>query len=175
MGELQLRAFHKQFGIDAVACRIFTAYGERENESHAVIALIAKALAGLDPYPIWGDGTQTRNFTYVADTVVGLALAGAALSGFDTLNIGSAVHTTVNELIEDIFAVTGFRPGRIERQTEMPVGVKARAADCAKSERLLGWRPSIPVRVGVERTVEWCRNELSVERLTDLDSLLMTR
>src|SRR3984957_10703331 len=75
MGELQLRAFHKQYGLDAIACRIFSAYGERENESHSVIALIAKALAKLDPYPVWGDGTQTRNFTYVADTVKGLFLS----------------------------------------------------------------------------------------------------
>ena len=75
MGELQLRAFCKQFGLSGIVCRIFTAYGERENESHAVIALIAKAAARLDPFPIWGDGLQTRNFTYVQDTVTGMALA----------------------------------------------------------------------------------------------------
>ncbi len=51
MGELQLHAFHKQFGLDAVAARIFTAYGERENESHAVVALVAKAVAGSTPIP----------------------------------------------------------------------------------------------------------------------------
>ena len=79
MGELQLRAFCKQFGVSGIICRIFTAYGERENESHAVIALIAKAAARLDPFPIWGDGLQTRNFTYVQDTVTGIALAGATL------------------------------------------------------------------------------------------------
>jgi len=175
MGELQCRAFHKQFGIDAIACRIFTAYGERENESHDVIALIAKALAQRDPYPIWGDGTQTRNFTYVGDTVLGMALAGMALSGFDTMNVGRPVHTTVNELIEEIFSATGFQPECVERQTEMPVGVKARAADCTKSENLLGWFPSVPVGVGVERTVKWCRQEMSIERLGGLDALLMTR
>jgi nucleoside-diphosphate-sugar epimerase len=175
MGELQLRAFHKEVGMDAIACRIFTAYGERENMSHAVIALIAKALAKLDPFPIWGEGTQTRNFTSVGDTVMGLALAGLALTGFDTMNVGRPVHTSVNELIEEIFEVTGFRPACIERQTAMPVGVKARAADCTKSERLLGWSPSVPVRVGLERTVEWCRKELSFDRLNALDALLMTR
>ena len=93
MGELQLRAFCKQFGLSGIVCRIFTAYGERENESHAVIALIAKAAARLDPFPIWGDGLQTRNFTYVQDTVTGMALAGATLNGFDVVNIGS-VSTT---------------------------------------------------------------------------------
>ena len=62
MGELQLRAFCKQFGLSGIACRIFTAYGERENESHAVIALIAKTAARLDPFPIWGDGLQNSQF-----------------------------------------------------------------------------------------------------------------
>ena len=93
MGELQLRAFCKQFGLSGIACRIFTAYGERENESHAVIALIAKAAARLDPFPIWGDGLQTRNFTYVQDTVTGMALGGAVLDGFDVINVGTELTT----------------------------------------------------------------------------------
>ena len=175
MGELQLRAFHKQFGLDAIACRIFTAYGERENESHAVIALIAKALAELDPYPIWGDGSQTRNFTYVGDTVKGLALAGMAIHGFDVVNIGSPMHTTVNELVEGIFDATEFRPVTIERQLDKPVGVRSRAADCTKSWDLLGWYPDTPIKDGIRRTVDWYRSTASPERLSQLDALLMSR
>jgi nucleoside-diphosphate-sugar epimerase len=174
-GELQLRAFHKQYGLDATACRIFTAYGERENESHAVIALIAKALAKLDPYPIWGDGTQTRNFTYVADTVLGLAYAGASSEGFDAVNVGTPVHTSINELTEEIFAVTGFRPGRIDRQLDMPVGVKARGADCAKAEKLWGWYPATTLSEGIARTVDWYAGSVSPERLESLEALLMSR
>jgi UDP-glucose 4-epimerase len=175
MGELQLCAFHKQFGIDGVACRIFTAYGERENESHAVIALIAKALEKLDPYPVWGDGTQTRNFTYVGDSVMGLALAGAVMTGFDVINVGSPIHTTVNHLIEDIFHAADFTPAHIDYQLDKPVGVKSRAADCSKSERLFGWYPGTPVAEGVPRTVDWYRETVSPERLAQLDSLLMCR
>ncbi len=174
-GELQLRAFHKQYGLDGVACRIFTAYGERENESHAVVALIAKALARLDPYPIWGDGTQTRNFTYVRDTVTGLALAGVTMGGFDVVNVGSPTHTSIDELIEEIFAVTGFHPARIDRQLDMPTGVLSRAADCAKNDALWGWHPATPIAEGVGRTVAWYAAAASVERLAALDSHLMTR
>ena len=110
IGEMQLRAFCKQKGISGVACRIFTAYGERENESHAVIALIAKAAARLDPFPIWGDGLQTRNFTYVRDTVTGLALAGAELEGFDVINVGTETHYTIMDLLEEIFRTVAWRP-----------------------------------------------------------------
>lgn len=175
MGELQLRAFHRQYGLDGIACRIFTAYGERENESHAVIALIAKAVARMDPYPIWGDGAQTRNFTYVGDTVRGMALAGAAMTGFDVLNVGSPVHTTVRELIEDIFAAVGFRPSAIQPQLGMPVGVKARAADCRKIAGLFDWYPNTPVKEGVERTADWYSATVTAERLGHLESLLMAR
>jgi nucleoside-diphosphate-sugar epimerase len=174
-GEVQLRAFHKQYGTDAVACRLFTAYGERENESHAVIALIAKALAKLDPYPIWGDGSQTRNFTYVGDTVTGLALAGASTEGFDVVNVGTPVHTPINELIEEIFAATGFWPSAVDRQLDMPVGVKSRAADCTKNDRLWDWHPSTSLAEGIKRTVGWYAGWVPAERLDSLEEHLMSR
>jgi UDP-glucose 4-epimerase len=175
MGEMQIRAFHKQCGFDAIACRIFTAYGERENASHAVIALIAKALAKMDPYPIWGDGSQTRNFTYVKDTVRGLALSGAHLTGFDVINVGSPVHTSINELIDAIFDDVGWRPSEIERQLDKPVGVLSRAADVTKSEALFGWSASTSIRDGVAPTIEWCRESFGSDELEKLELALMER
>jgi nucleoside-diphosphate-sugar epimerase len=174
MGELQLRAFHRQHDLEGVACRIFTVYGERENESHAVIALIAKALARLDPYPIWGDGLQTRNFTYVGDTVTGLILAGALLSGFEVINIGTQEHVSINELIEEIFAIVGWRPLQVDRQLDKPVGVKSRAADVSKSWQTLGWAPGTSLS-GLSRTVEWYAESVGQERLLDLEAVLMSR
>jgi UDP-glucose 4-epimerase len=155
MGELQLRAFCKQFGLSGIVCRIFNAYGERENESHAVIALIAKAAARLDPFPIWGDGLQTRNFTYVQDTVTGMALAGATLDGFDVVNIGTDVHYTIFDLIREIFSYMRWEPGKIQRQVEKPVGVNSRAADVTKCRDRLGWVPTHSLTEGIRRTVDW--------------------
>ena len=155
MGELQLRAFCKQFGLSGIACRIFTAYGERENESHAVIALIAKAAARLDPFPIWGDGLQTRNFTYVQDTVTGMALAGASLDGFDVVNIGNDVHYTILDLIREIFSCMRWEPRRIQTQLHKPVGVNSRAADVTKCRDCLGWVPTHSLTYGIRRTVDW--------------------
>jgi UDP-glucose 4-epimerase len=175
MGEMQLRAFNKQYGVDAICCRLFTAYGERENESHAVIALIAKALAKLDPYPIWGDGRQTRNFTYVGDTVAGMALAGACLSGFDVINVGSPLHVTINELVEKIFEIVGWRPREILHQLEKPVGVLSRAADVSKCSDVLGWKPDAQLEVGLERTIAWYQAGLEPARLADLEGSLMSR
>jgi UDP-glucose 4-epimerase len=175
MGELQLRAFYKQFGIPGVACRIFTAYGERENESHAVIALIAKAVAKMDPFPIWGNGLQTRNFTYVEDTVTGMALAGAKLHKFDTINLGTDQHNTILELIEEIFRVLGWRPNAIEKQMDKPVGVKSRAADLVKCREKLGWVPRVALREGVERTTLWYAKTAGSMKAAELEQKLMER
>jgi nucleoside-diphosphate-sugar epimerase len=175
MGELQLRAFTKQFPIDGVACRIFTAYGERENESHAVVALIAKALARLDPYPIWGDGQQTRNFTYVGDTVRGLALAGSSLSGFEVLNVGSSSHDPVLKLCEAIFEILGWRPNEFDFQLDKPVGVLSRASDNSKILSVTGWEPATSLLEGVARTIDYCQSEFTEERLAALESRLMAR
>lgn len=176
MGEYQLSNFVAQYGLGGVSCRIFTAYGERENESHAAVALMAKAHRRLDPYPVWGDGTQTRNFTYVADTAVGLILAGANLAvagSFDVINVGVDEHYTINQMIEEIFKCANWRPQAIDYQLDKPVGVKSRAADCTKSQRVLGWRPSVSLADGVRSTYEWYSN--SADDHEDLDHLLMSR
>lgn len=175
MGELQLRAFHRQKGMSGVACRLFTAYGERENETHAVIALIAKAVARLEPFPIWGDGLQTRNFTYVQDTVTGMALSGAMLDGFTVINVGTDTHHTILDLLEEIFRCLDWRPVSIERQLDKPVGVKSRAADVRKCRECLGWVPSCGLREGVERTVSWYLETVGRRDATSLRHLMLER
>ncbi len=175
MGELQLGAFHKQFGIDGVACRIFTAYGERENESHAVIALIAKSLAQLDPFPVWGNGEQTRNFTYVGDTIYGMALAGARLNGFHSINLGTDQHNTINQLNNHIFDYLDWTPSEINYQLGKPVGVKSRASDNVKIQRLLGWSPKTDLKDGIAKTIDWYRSIATNDRLAELEVRLMQR
>jgi nucleoside-diphosphate-sugar epimerase len=156
MGEYQLKTLSsdKTRGRSA---RIFTAYGERENESHAAIALIAKGLLKIDPYPIWGTGDQTRNFTYVADTVLGLLFLGADSRGevFDAVNVGTSKHNTVLEFIEEIFAKTGWRPSKIDKQLDKPMGVASRASDNTKIRQLFGWEPETEIEVGISRTLDW--------------------
>jgi UDP-glucose 4-epimerase len=107
MGELSLQSFHEQYGVDASSVRIFTAYGPRENETHAIIALIAKAYAEQDPYQIWGDGEQTRNFTYVDDIVRALLLANENITDATPVNAGISEYITINEVAETIFDELG--------------------------------------------------------------------
>ena len=105
MGEMALKAYHKEYGMKTAAIRIFTAYGPRENETHAVIALIAKAFINMDPFVIWGNGKQDRNFTYVQDIVDALILASEKVTDGSAINAGRDDRVTMNEAAELIFDI----------------------------------------------------------------------
>ena len=179
MGEYQLEKIARSRPeLSGRSARIFTAYGSRENESHAVVALWAKAALGLDPYPIWGDGRQTRNFTHVRDTVTGLALLGVdrRSDAFDAVNIGSSTHHTVMDAVAVILDLLDWQPSEIVYELDRPVGVKSRASDNTKIEAALGWSPSISLRDGLEELADWYQRERlpAIDR-DQLEALLIAR
>lgn len=155
MGEVALKAYHKQYGLKGASCRIFTAYGERENETHAVIALIAKAFVKMDPYVIWGTGEQDRNFTYVADIADGLMLAAERVTDCSAINLGTTEHIKIREAAEMIFDYIGFRPNKLQFDLDKPVGVYSRAADLSRTRELLNWEPKTGFSTGLKRTIDW--------------------
>jgi UDP-glucose 4-epimerase len=155
MGEMMLKAYYKQYGLKSVSCRFFTAYGERENETHAVVALIAKAFIRMDPFEIWGDGQQDRNFTYVADIVEGMIRAAERIEDGSPVNIGTAEHVRIIDLARQIFAIMNWTPVKIDFDLTKPVGVYSRAADLTRARERLGWEPSVSVEEGLRRTIAW--------------------
>jgi nucleoside-diphosphate-sugar epimerase len=178
IGEYQLENLVNGTKTKGRSARIFTAYGERENESHAAIALMAKALLGADPYPIWGSGQQTRNFTYVADTVSGLLLLGSDERDidFDVFNIGTSDHIRVIDFVKQIFAETGWEPKDFDLQLDKPVGVASRASDNSKIRNVFGWEPTVSISEGIGRTVDWYKNSANMPTsLTQLEERLMAR
>ena len=158
MGEYQLATICSRGSqTKGRSARVFTAYGERENESHAAIALVAKSMLELDPFPIWGSGQQTRNFTYVSDTITGLMLMATDASDlqFDVFNVGTQEHVTVFDLVKEIHRQLSFEPSNYEFQTDKPAGVGSRAASNFKIQDTFGWQPTVDVAVGIKRTIEW--------------------
>lgn len=155
MGEMALRAYHKQYGMKCVSCRLFTAYGERENETHAVIALIAKAFVEMDPYEIWGTGEQDRNFTYVGDIADGMIRAVERVEDGSAVNIGTAEHIKIKDAAQMIFRITGYTPKELFFDTTKPVGVFSRAADLTRTRRMLEWEPGTSFEEGLRRTIPW--------------------
>ena len=174
MGEMTLRAYRKQYGLKSVSCRLFTAYGERENETHAVVALVAKAFIRMDPFEIWGDGQQDRNFTYVGDIVEGMIRAAERIEDASPVNIGTAEHVKIIELARMIFRVSGFTPARIHFDLSKPVGVYSRAADLTRTRERLGWEPSMSLEEGVSRTVRWYEQTHRLEEVADKLGVMLT-
>jgi UDP-glucose 4-epimerase len=178
IGEYQLAKLVASTSTTGRSARIFTAYGERENESHAAIALIAKALLKMDPYPIWGSGLQTRNFTYVADTVRGLLHLGADSRpmSFDVVNVGTSDHIPVLDFIETIFEIIGWHPNEIAKDLSKPQGVASRAADNTYIRKIFGWEPRVSISEGLSRTIEWYSQlEDRPKSIAALEELLESR
>ena len=155
MGERSLQAYNEQYDIDTSSVRIFTAYGPRENETHAIVAFMAKAFAGQDPFQIWGDGEQTRNFTYVKDITRALRLAAENITDGTPVNAGISRYVTMNEAVDIIFEYLDWEPDEINYMTDKPQGVRHRAADTTRAEELLGWEPEYTVEEGIKNTLDW--------------------
>ncbi len=155
MGEMALSAYHRQYGLKTSAVRIFTAYGPRENETHAIIALIAKALVKMDPYVIWGTGNQDRNFTYVQDIADALILASEKIEDGSPLNAGRDDRLTLNEAAELVFEIAKWRPKKIHHDLSKPQGVASRAADLTLMRGKFNWEPKVGYAEGFRKTIEW--------------------
>jgi nucleoside-diphosphate-sugar epimerase len=176
MGERSLQAYNEQYDIDTSAVRIFTAYGPRENETHAIVAFMAKAYARQDPFQIWGDGEQTRNFTYVKDITRALRLAAENITDGTPVNAGISRYVTMNEAVEIIFDYLDWEPDEINYMTDKPVGVRHRAADTTRAEELLGWEPQYTVEEGIKNTLDWYVENRDREYVRDnLETLLHER
>jgi len=176
MGERSLQAYHEQYDIDASIVRIFTAYGPRENETHAIVALMAKAYAEQDPYRIWGDGEQTRNFTYVKDITRALRLAAENVTDATPVNAGIRDYITINEVAEAVFDRLDWEPAEVDHMTDKPVGVRHRAADTTRAEELLGWEPQYTLQDGIDRTLDWYAENREKEYVqNNLETLLHER
>jgi nucleoside-diphosphate-sugar epimerase len=176
MGEMALAAYHRQYGMKTAAVRIFTAYGPRENETHAIIALVAKAFINMDPFVIWGTGNQDRNFTYVQDIVDGLILASEKIEDGSPLNAGRDDRLTLNESAEMLFDIANWKPKKIHHDLSKPQGVASRAADLTRARTQFNWEPKVDYAEGFRKTIEWYfKNKDKAVVKTDLARLLNER
>ena len=154
MGEMTLSSFYKDFGLSSVSCRYFTVYGERGLENHAVIAMIARAFTGQDPFVVWGTGQQIRNWTYVADIVEGTIQAAEKIDDATAVNLGTMERTRVIDAVKEVLRYTKHK-ANIEFHPEMPTGPYNRVADNSLAQKLLGWQPKVKFIDGLQRTIDW--------------------
>jgi len=175
MGEMTLRTLHQERGLDAVSCRYFTVYGPRALENHAIIAMMARALTRQNPFEIWGDGSQVRNWTYITDIVAGTLLAGEKINDGTAINLGTSERITVLEAATMILKLANH-DAPFEFQPHMPTGPMNRIASFERAQNLLGWRPRMPFAKGVVETFEWYRQNRDFNEVkSKLDELLLER
>jgi len=172
MSEIQINAFIKQYALKGCPVRLVTAYGPRENETHAIVALISKAVQRLDPYPIWGDGKQERDFTYVEDIVDGMMAASQSIFDGTPVNLGTGRRYKINDVVNTIFDILDWRPRRLKYERSMPVGPLSRALDIRRAKDLLNWQPRFSLEEGLRRTIEWYIGDNRVKLITKKEFLL---
>jgi dTDP-glucose 4,6-dehydratase len=149
-------AYHRFHQVDSRIVRIFNTYGSRMRltDGRAIPTFIRQALRG-EPLTMYGDGSQTRSFTYVSDLIEGIwRLMHAPVN--DPVNIGNPREMTLLELAKHVLRATRSRSEIVFRPlpTDDP---KVRQPDIGKAKRVLGWQPTVELEEGLARTVEWCR------------------
>ena len=152
-------AYHRAHGVDTRIVRIFNTYGPRlaPGDGRAIPNFISQALAN-EPLTIYGDGSQTRSFCYVDDLIAGIS-ALIDKGGPDPVNLGNPDERTIRELAELIIETTGS-DSTIDHRPLPVDDPKVRCPDISKAKALLGWEPTVGLRDGLQRTVEWFRAAL---------------
>ena len=154
--EALVMAYHRYHGLAVRIVRIFNTYGPRMRpaDGRVVSNFIVQALRG-DPITIYGDGSQTRSFTYVADEVEGIYRLFMS-DRVDPTNIGNPVEFTVAELAQAVLEETGSA-SKLDRRPLPTDDPKVRQPDITVARRVLGWEPSIPLREGLRKTIPYFR------------------
>ncbi len=149
---------------DVRVARIFNTYGPRmrADDGRVVSNVVVQALAGRD-ITIYGDGSQTRSFCFVADLIGGLQRLGApGTRAPGPVNLGNPQELRVDELVERVLALTGSRSAVVQRP--LPVDdPRRRRPDIALAQRLLGWAPRTQLEAGLKATIAWFEHELRRE------------
>ena len=157
--EYYLHYYHRVHGLDYVALRYSNVYGPRQDPhgEAGVVAIFSKRLIAGEPLTVFGDGEQTRDYVYVGDVArANMAATDAELGQAESIddrafNVGTGVMTSVNDLAALLMSAAGHEV-ELRREAARPGELRDSSLDCARAERLLGWRPETGVRRGLEQT-----------------------
>ena len=165
--ERMCRHFREDFGLETRMARYHNVYGPngtydggREKAPAAICRKVAQAkLSGARTIEIWGDGEQTRSFTYISDCVWGTQQIMAS-DITEAINLGSSELVTINQLVDIVEGIAGVTLER-NYDTTAPQGVRGRNSDNTLIRKYLDWEPSVSLQEGLEQTYRWVYNELS--------------
>jgi nucleoside-diphosphate-sugar epimerase len=162
VGEQYMQMFTALYGLETVTIRYFNVFGPRQDPSSpysGVISVFARALLENRAPTIYGDGEQTRDFTYVANVVDGVlrAVKAAGASG-SVINVATGTRISLNRLFEAMRQLTGSHVS-VNYGPERHGDVRDSLADITRARTLLGYEPTVPFEEGLRHTVDWYRSE----------------
>jgi UDP-glucose 4-epimerase len=153
-GEQLCRLYHANHGVDAVALRFFSVYGPRQRPDMA-FRRFCEAIAGRAPIVVYGDGRQTRDFTYVGDVVAAVRAAAVADGvGGEVYNVGGGARVSLNRTLELLAALAG-RPLGVRHEGRQSGDVAHTGADIERARADLGFRPATVLEHGLELELDW--------------------
>ena len=161
ISELQCQSFQKEFGDNISIVRPSNTYGPYDHfdieNSHVISAFIKKAFLKTDPFVIWGNGEQIREFVFAGDVVDGMMLA-LEKNSKEPINLAGGTAIKVKDLAEKIISITGYNP-KIEFDQNKPSGHMKRILDSKKSKSELGFQPNTNLDEGLLQTIKWYKKQ----------------
>jgi len=127
------------------------------HESKVIAALLRRAVERANPFKVWGDGRDVKDFLYVEDFVDGLLSVFARTDGFEQINIGSGEPVTIRDVLAVILNAAQYKDVSIQFDSGQPTMIPKRLIDISKIKRLTGWSPSTSLEEGMAKTVSWYR------------------
>ena len=158
-------SYHHLHGIDVSIHRYFTVYGPGGRPDMSIFRFVRRIVED-ESIVVFGDGTQSRDFTYIDDIARGTVAALRPL-GFEVINLGGDRPVVLSAIIDQIAELTGNQP-RIEYRPAHPADVPTSWADVSKAAALLDWRPEISIEEGLRRSVEWYMENREMARSLEL-------
>ncbi|WP_205683846.1 nucleotide sugar dehydrogenase [Brevibacillus migulae] len=156
-GEALCQSYAHCYGLDVIALRFFTVYGPRQRPDLAIHTFVKKMEQG-EPIQLYGDGTTSRDYTFVSDIVAGIRKAmEVELTGYHVFNLGNDQPTKLIDLVRTLERVLG-KEAIIEWQPVQVGDVPATWADLSKSKRILRYQPQVPIEQGLREYVRWFRS-----------------
>lgn len=158
-GECYTRVFYDTYGYSTVVVRPFNAFGPRchhEGDSGEVIPkFLLRCMAGL-PMIVFGDGNQTRDFTFVSDTAQGILMAGLSSAAIgQTINLGQQREIKLNDLAREVAVICGQPNAKVHHDHPRPGDVLRLYADCGNARELLGYKPEVTLSQGLAKLRDW--------------------
>jgi GDP-L-fucose synthase len=145
--------------MDILVVRPGNLYGPfdkfNKSESKVIAALIRRAIEKQDPFEVWGDGLDLKDFLYIDDFIEGMLKAFAIDKKFTVLNIASGIPITIKEVLEKILEVTGHAQAKVVFDTTKPTMIPIRLINISAINEATGWKPEIGISDGLRQTFEW--------------------